>query len=239
MSDDDGDDIWTITKTCPWDPQLHVPQRQLPGLGARRTSTAVLWGGPYSDRLLSNITENTTISTCFGQYTMHLEAPSYQPIVTFQVDMSNAELTGTETIYVTGSFDGWCGPCTAMSDDNGDNIYTVDMALAPSQGYEFKYMINGWGGDESAILGTDCDFVPGDGFGNRGFDLGTTDMVLDVQCYNYCGTCEEQNAGTCDLTFNVNTETITVGPNGMTSWRVFGTPRRTPCPMTMPAASGR
>ena len=77
-------------------------------------------------------------------------------------------------------------------------------------------MINGWGGDESAILGTDCDFVPGDGFGNRGFDLGTTDMVLDVQCFNYCGTCEEQNAAaTYDLTFNVNTETITVEPNGM------------------------
>ena len=41
-------------------------------------------------------------------------------------------------------------------------------------------------------------------------------MVLDVQCFDYCGTCEEQNAAvTYDVTFNVNTETITVGPNGM------------------------
>ena len=221
MSDDDGDDIWTITKTLPvgYTGNYTFLNGNCPDWSCKENINGQSCAdGPYADRLLSNITENTTISTCFSQCTTDgtCEAPSYQPIVTFQVDMSNTVLTGTETIYVTGSFDGWCGPCTAMSDDNGDNIYTVDMALAPSQGYEFKYMINGWGGDESAILGTDCDFVPGDGFGNRGFDLGTTDMVLDVQCFDYCGTCEEQNAAvTYDLTFNVNTETITVGSNGM------------------------
>ena len=146
--------------------------------------------GPYSDRLLSNITENTTISTCFSQCTTDgsCETPSYEPIVTFQVDMSNAGLTGGETIYVTGSFDGWCGPCTAMDDSDGDNVYTVDMALAPSQGYEFKYMINAWGGDEQNIGGTACDFVPGDAFGNRGFNLGVADTVLAVQCFDFCGT---------------------------------------------------
>ena len=221
MSDDDGDDIWTITMpvSVGYTGNYTFLNGNCPDWSCKENINGQSCAdGPYADRLLSNITENTTISTCFSQCTTDgtCEAPSYQPIVTFQVDMSNSELTGTETIYVTGSFDGWCGPCTAMSDDNGDNIYTVDMALSPSQGYEFKYMINGWGGDESAILGTDCDFVPGDGFGNRGFDLGTADTTLAVQCFNYCGTCEEQNAlATYDLTFNVNTETITVGPNGM------------------------
>ena len=221
MSDADGDDIWTITKTLPagYTGNYTFLNGNCPDWSCKENINGQSCAdGPYSDRLLSNITENTTISTCFSQCTTDgtCEAPAYQPVVTFQVDMSNAELTGTETIYVTGSMDGWCGPCTVMTDDNGDNIYTVDLALAPSQGYEFKYMINGWGGDESAILGTDCDFVPGDGFGNRGFNLGTTDTTLAVQCFNYCGTCEEQNAAaTYDVTFNVNTESITVGPNGM------------------------
>ena len=221
MSDDDNDDIWTITKTLPvgYTGNYTFLNGNCPNWSCKENINGQdCADGPYADRLLSNITENTTVSTCFSQCTTDgtCETPSYQPVVTFQVDMSNAELMGTETIYVTGSMDGWCGPCTVMTDDNGDNIYTVDLALAPSQGYEFKYMINGWGGDENAILGTDCDFVPGDGFGNRGFDLGTTDTTLAVQCFNYCGTCEEQNAAvTYDLTFNVNTENITVGPNGM------------------------
>ena len=221
MSDDDNDDIWTITKTLPvgYTGNYTFLNGNCPDWSCKENINGQdCADGPYADRLLSNITENTTVSTCFSQCTTDgiCEAPAYQPVVTFQVDMSNAELTGTETIYVTGSMDGWCGPCTVMTDDNGDNIYTVDLALAPSQGYEFKYMINDWGGDENAILGTDCDFVPGDGFGNRGFDLGTMDTTLAVQCFNYCGTCDEQNAAvTYDLTFNVNTENITVGPNGM------------------------
>ena len=151
MSDDDGDDIWTITKTLPigYTGNYTFLNGNCPDWTCKENIVGQSCANrPYSDRLLSNITENTTIGTCFSQCTTDgtCEAPSYQPVVTFQVDMSNAELTGTETIYVTGSMDGWCGPCTVMTDDNGDNIYTVDLALAPSQGYEFKYMIRrmGW-----------------------------------------------------------------------------------------------
>ena len=198
MSDTDGDDIWTIT--MPVAVGYTGNYTFLNGNCGDWSCKENINGqpcadGPYSDRLLSNITENTTISTCFSQCTTDgsCETPSYEPIVTFQVDMSNAGLTGGETIYVTGSFDGWCGPCTAMDDSDGDNVYTVDMALAPSQGYEFKYMINAWGGDEQNIGGTACDFVPGDAFGNRGFNLGVADTVLAVQCFDFCGTCDEQN----------------------------------------------
>ena len=198
MTDADGDDIWTITKSVPvgYTGNYTFLNGNCPDWSCKENINGQSCAdGPYSDRLLSNITENTTVSTCFSQCTTDgtCETPAYQPIVTFQVDMSNAGLTGGETIYVTGSFDGWCGPCTAMADSDGDNVYTVDMALAPSQGYEFKYMINGWGGDEQNIGGTACDFVPGDAFGNRGFNLGVADTVLAVQCFDFCGTCDEQN----------------------------------------------
>ena len=198
MTDTDGDDIWTITKSVPvgYTGNYTFLNGNCPDWSCKENINGQSCAdGPYSDRLLSNITENTTVSTCFSQCTTDgtCETPAYQPIVTFQVDMSNAGLTGGETIYVTGSFDGWCGPCTAMADSDGDNVYTVDMALAPSQGYEFKYMINGWGGDEQNIGGTACDFVPGDAFGNRGFNLGVADTVLAVQCFDFCGTCDEQN----------------------------------------------
>jgi len=114
--------------------------------------------------------------------------------VTFQVDMANAGLTGGEVIYVSGSIDGWCGSCIPMDDTDGDLVYTVTVDLSMNQSYEYKYLINGWGGDEQNLLGTDCDFNPADAYANRGFALSDQPLTLPVVCFDYCGTCEEQDA---------------------------------------------
>ena len=97
---------------------------------------------------------------------------------------STLDWNGDDVIYVTGSFDGWCGPCdNVLTDGDGDDVFTGVVNLAPGD-YEFKYMINGWGGDEQNIGGTACDFIPTDEFGNRGFTLGEADLVLDVNCFD-------------------------------------------------------
>ncbi|HCZ08514.1 MAG TPA: hypothetical protein DHV07_05290, partial [Flavobacteriales bacterium] len=188
--------------------------------------------GQFNDRLLTNITEATTINTCFGECTTDgsCPAPSTQYNVTFQVDMSNANLDGSETIYATGGHDGWCGPCDNVLTDNGSGIFTRTISLDPGT-YEFKYMINAWGGDETNILGTACDFVPGDGNGNRGFTLGEADLVLPVQCFDFCGTCEEQNnQGTVDITWNVNMSNEEVSADGvhLAGGGTFGNPGDNP-----------
>ena len=188
--------------------------------------------GQFNDRLLTNITEATTINTCFGECTTDgsCPAPSTQYNVTFQVDMSNANLDGSEIIYATGGHDGWCGPCDNVLTDNGSGIFTRTISLDPGT-YEFKYMINAWGGDETNILGTACDFVPGDGNGNRGFTLGEADLVLPVQCFDFCGTCEEQNnQGTVDITWNVNMSNEEVSADGvhLAGGGTFGNPGDNP-----------
>ncbi len=188
--------------------------------------------GQYNDRLLSNITEATNVNTCFGECTTDgsCSAPATQYNVTFQVDMSNAGLDGSETIYATGSHDGWCGPCDNVLTDNGSGIFTRTISLDPGS-YEFKYMINAWGGDEQNILGTACDFLPGDGNGNRGFTLGEEDLVLPVQCFDFCGTCEEQNnQGTVNITWNVNMSNEVVSADGvhLAGGGFFGNPGDNP-----------
>ena len=49
--------------------------------------------------------------------------------VTFQVDMN--DYTGSFTTpEVNGTFNSWCGNCNAMSDPEGDDIWTVTLPLA-------------------------------------------------------------------------------------------------------------
>ena len=49
--------------------------------------------------------------------------PAYND-VTFSVNMSNypGGLADNDIVYVNGSFNNWCGDCTPMNDDDGDNL---------------------------------------------------------------------------------------------------------------------
>ncbi len=205
---DNGDGTWSLTYAVPV------------GFTGNYTFTnggaACGWGckediegqdcaaGQYNDRLLSNITEPTVVNTCFGECTTDgsCSTPVTEYTVTFQVDMSNTDLAGDETIYATGSYEGWCGPCnTVLTDDDEDGVYTGTISKAPGT-YQYKYLINAWGGDETNLSA--CGVDNGQGQFNREFVLGEEDLTLDVQCFDYCGTCDEQNSlGSVDITWTV------------------------------------
>ena len=53
-------------------------------------------------------------------------------------------------------------------------------------------------------------------FVNRGYEV-VGEATLDVVCYNSCDACDGSGGGgdTVSLTFNVNTASIEVGPNGI------------------------
>ena len=82
-----------------------------------------------------------TISTCFGSCSEDgtCVPPPPSSNVTFRVDMS--EYAGAYgTVNLNGSFNGWCGTCAAMTDDNGDGIYEYTQQLDDGQVYEYKYV---------------------------------------------------------------------------------------------------
>ncbi|MEN9948124.1 MAG: hypothetical protein RL106_947 [Bacteroidota bacterium] len=109
-------------------------------------------------------------------------APTYN--VTFKVDMS--QTTGFTTPELNGTFNGWCGNCTAMSDANSDGIWEVTVPLQAGS-YEYKFAHDNWAGSEQLTEGSSCT-VTADGFTNRLLVV-TGNTILDPVCYGSCSAC--------------------------------------------------
>ena len=117
---------------------------------------------------------------------------------------------GESTVFVNGSFNGWCGACNPMSDPEGDGIWSVTLPLiqeplSTSSPWMSTNQENFSGGESctSTIDGyTNCTLT---------FDA---DTDLDVVCRGSCEACPEEVIYH-DLTLEVNTANIEVGPNGM------------------------
>ena len=71
-----------------------------------------------TDSNASNFDENATIDIGGCLYD-----------VVFSVDMTGINPNTYETVNVNGTFNGWCGACNEMYDDDGDNIYTTTIPL--------------------------------------------------------------------------------------------------------------
>ena len=113
--------------------------------------------------------------------------------VTFRVDM--AGYPGTyNSVNLNGSFNGWCGSCAVMTDDDGDGIYTIDVGLDIGT-VEYKFTVDGWDAQEEFEPGTACTSTI-DGFTNRTLDV-TSDQVLDVVCWNLCEACTSEPVPGC------------------------------------------
>ncbi len=118
--------------------------------------------------------------------------------VTFVVDMNEVEGDFT-TPEVNGSWDGWCGGCTPLSDPDMDGIWTATKTLDAGY-YEYKFAYDSWSGDETLTPGTPCTVTTGE-FTNRFIDV-TEDVVLDEVCYGFCEACDAVT--TVPVTFSVN-----------------------------------
>ncbi|MEY5000370.1 MAG: hypothetical protein RLZZ211_406 [Bacteroidota bacterium] len=109
--------------------------------------------------------------------------------ITFTVDMEDYINAGGSTaagVFLNGTFNGWCGTCTPMSDANGDNIWEVTVPLGLGA-IEYKFTIDGWNVSEQFAGGESCTVTNG-GFTNRAYTVtgpGATDLV----CWESCGAC--------------------------------------------------
>ena len=118
--------------------------------------------------------------------------------VTFQVDMSqyseNYEFGG---VYLNGGFNGWCGSCYPMTDDDGNGIWTATLSLLAGT-HEYKYTLDGWNYQEEFVPGQSCTSTL-DGFTNRTLTF-QTDTVLPAFCWSSCDPCQvgEQVLGCAD-----------------------------------------
>jgi len=123
--------------------------------------------------------------------------------VTFKVDMDG--YTGTyTTVNLNGVFNGWCGSCAEMTDDDADNVYELTVNVSTGT-IEYKFTVDGWDDQEMFTEGDPCTSTI-DGFTNRTLNV-EGDVVLDVVCWNSCASCVvgvEENIWLQDFTVSPN-----------------------------------
>ena len=129
-------------------------------------------------------TTNDYYGTCDG--TCNDVPPPPGGSVLFRVDMS--EYTGGYgTVNLNGSFNGWCGSCAPMSDDDGDMIYELAVDLQGGT-IEYKFTLDGWTFQEEFTDGDPCTSNL-DGYINRTIEV-SGDTLLPPVCWNSCDVCE-------------------------------------------------
>ena len=138
---------------------------------------------------------STTNAPMYDSTVFNISCTQYSN-VTFQVDM-NKVTQGFTTPEVNGTWNNWCGNCNAMSDPDGDNIWTVTLPLEVGSNQEFKYSADGWSIQEMNDPTASC--TNGNAtYTNRVLTVPASDTTLPVVCWSSCDACS------IEVTFNVN-----------------------------------
>jgi hypothetical protein len=105
--------------------------------------------------------------------------------VTFNVDMSDYAGTFTQ-LYMSGSFNGWCGDCNAMIDAGG-GIWKITLPLSAGA-IQYKFTMDNWAAQEEFVGGEACTITDG-GFTNRYYMVEAGDPSIDLVCWESCEPC--------------------------------------------------
>lgn len=231
MSDENGDGIWELVidlapgtyeykfSADAW----NVQENLAPG------SECTLTTGNFTNRIIT-VTEAVELeAVCWGQCTPCGEGPTTTN-VTFQVDMSEVSESFT-TPEINGTFNGWCGGCAPMTDDDGDNIWEITVAIQ-GESIEYKFAADTWNIQESLTAGSPCTITT-DNFTNRFLTLEGGELVLEPVCWGECEAC----------VVSVNEEAVGaavhVYPNPARSFFRVSTSGNVPVELELFAADGR
>jgi hypothetical protein len=122
--------------------------------------------------------------------------------VTFQVDMSKNKPAAGDTVTLNGTFNGWCGDCTKMTQKPGTDIWMATILLDKDSSYDYKYVIGAWKSQEILKVGLPCTTTKS-GFTNRLITVTKLIDTLPVVCWESCLSCSN-TAPKAKVTFKVN-----------------------------------
>ena len=164
MTDEDGDNVWTLAidlEDGSYDYKFAlgawVDQEAVPA--ACGVSFTLEDGTPGVNRNVVVSGGNVTLDTVPWS---GCAAGAVNSVVTFSVDMTGVDLQG-QVPTVNGTFNSWCGDCASMTDEDGDNVWTIDIELTDGD-YEYKFALGAWVAQE-AVPGA-CGLTSGE-FTNR------------------------------------------------------------------------
>lgn len=120
--------------------------------------------------------------------------------VTFKVDMNKYKGGSFTTVFVNGSFNGWCGGCNPLSDADKDGIWEVKLPL-PQDSIEYLFTLDQWTVKEAMKEGSSCTKTTA-GYTNRFLKIsGAT--VLNAICFESCESCANTKEK-ANVTFKVD-----------------------------------
>ncbi len=186
LSDPEGDGIWSTTIAIT--EGTHEFKYAYDAWAGSETLTegdpCTITAFGFTNRSL-NVTGDTNLDVvCWGSCS-DCAGVDTTYAVTFHVNMN--EVADPYTLpEVNGTFNGWCGGCNPLSDDDGDGIWSATLFM-PAGDYQYKFAYDAWAGSENLIPGADCTITDG-GFTNRALTV-TGDVELDVVCWGSCVNC--------------------------------------------------
>jgi 1,4-alpha-glucan branching enzyme len=193
--------------------------------------------GAFTNRFLVYGSSNVTVSTVCWESCMACMTGSQPDTVnvTFSVDMSQYGGSFT-TVYVSGGFNSW-GQFDNPLTDQGNGIWSTTMAIDTNSTYFWKFQVDGWT-DQENFGPADACAANNNGNYDRLLTTGLVDMTLPTYCWSTCNTNCSAPIDSVDITFWVNTATITVDPTGifLAGGGNFGVPGDNP--MTDPDGDG-
>jgi hypothetical protein len=186
MTDADGDNVWTTTITLPaGDYQYKFSYDNWTGQETLVAgSSCTFTDGAFTNRIISANTDVTIDTVCWSS--CDACGQSSGPYnVTFNLDMSQVGFSFVAP-EINGGFNNWCGNCAALSDPDGDNIWSITIPLA-SGSHQYKFSYDNWSGQEEFTPDAACTFTE-NGFTNRLIDV-TDNIVLNAVCWGSCEGC--------------------------------------------------
>lgn len=156
---------------------------------------AVSQFGGFGGNFCTFIEPNVAVTD--GELRLNLSAPPpvTSSLVRFRVDATALDVQSGDTIYLNGTFNGWCGTCAPMSDGDGDGVWERTVLLEAGV-HEYLFTRNGWADIGHAPLGSACDARPCDEWANYGVTVpyGGAPVDTPVHCWASCADCGAPDA---------------------------------------------
>ena len=187
---DNGDGIWSVTLPLAPNNRYQYKFRNQPSYGTwngfEEQDGLIAGGcgiGDYNDRFVDVADADITLPVVrYGSCDNEAPPVLVTYSATFSVDMNGVDLGG-ETPTINGTFNGWCGSCNELTDEDGDGIWTTTIDLQAGT-YEYKFTVGNWVLQED--VPGECSLDPEAANINRAVTITDAGITAPVTPYNGC-----------------------------------------------------
>lgn len=113
--------------------------------------------------------------------------------ITFSVNMLDyADSVQFDSVYLYGSMNNFCGNCDAMTDPDGDGIYSITLPLVKGV-YVYQFTVDNLTDSEQLAESDTCAFFDYYTYDYMRFHFAEQDLSLDTICWGTCVDCEPRS----------------------------------------------